>query len=125
MRQQDRFGLILEHLNRRSSVTVSMLAAHLGVSAASIRRDLQALETQQLLTRTHGGAVSSGVFYELPMRYRGGQQLEAKRAIARLAAQLLPTGAASVALNGGSTTTEVARALAGRTALRVVTNALN
>jgi DeoR family transcriptional regulator, aga operon transcriptional repressor len=125
MRQQDRFGVILEHLNRDSSVTVPILAAHLGVSAATVRRDLQALESQQLLTRTHGGAVSSGVLYELPMRYRGGRQLEAKRAIARVAAQLLPPGPASVALNGGSTTTEVARALAGRPALRVVTNALN
>ena len=125
MRQADRFGLILEQLNRDSSVTVPMLATQLGVSAATIRRDLQMLESQQLLTRTHGGAVSTGVLYELPMRYRGGQQLPAKRAIASLAAQMLPAGAVSIALNGGSTTTELARALAGRPLLRVVTNALN
>ena len=47
-----------------------------------MRRDLHLLEEQKLLTRTHGGAVASGVLYELPMRYRGGQHHDAKRAIA-------------------------------------------
>lgn len=125
MRQQDRLGLILDHLNRHGTVGVPELADQLAVSAATVRRDLQLLESQQLLNRTHGGAVSSGVLYELPMRYRGGQRQDAKRAIAQCAAQLLPSGAMSIALNGGSTTTEVARALAGRAGLRVVTNALN
>ena len=92
---------------------------------ASVRRDLQLLESQQLLTRTHGGAVSSGVLYELPMRYRGGQRHDAKRAIAKYAVGLLGKDVSSVGLNGGSTTTEVARALAVAPVLRVVTNALN
>jgi DeoR family transcriptional regulator of aga operon len=125
MRQQDRLGLILERLSQHNSVDVSDLAAELSVSQASVRRDLQLLESQQLLTRTHGGAVASGVLYELPMRYRGGQRHEAKRAIAKVAASLLEDDVTSVGLNGGSTTTEVARALASRTGLRVVTNALN
>ena len=65
------------------------------------------------------------MLYELPMRYRGGQRHDAKRAIAKYAVGLLGKDVTSVGLNGGSTTTEVARALAGRTGLRVVTNALN
>jgi DeoR family transcriptional regulator of aga operon len=125
MRQQDRLGLILERLSKQSSVDVGVLAQELSVSQASVRRDLQLLESQQLLTRTHGGAVSSGVLYELPMRYRGGQQHDAKRAIAKYAAGLLGQEVSSVGLNGGSTTTEVARALASHSGLRVVTNALN
>lgn len=125
MLQQDRLGLILEQLNRRGSVDVGELADTLKVSHASVRRDLQLLQSQQLLTRTHGGAVASGVLYELPMRYRGGQRHDAKRAIARCAVQLLAPEVASVGLNGGSTTTEVARALVSRPGLRVVTNALN
>ena len=125
MRQQDRLGLILERLNRESSVTVENLAVQLEVSQASVRRDLQLLESQQLLSRTHGGAVASGVLYELPMRYRGGHRQDAKRAIAKCAVQLLGPKVTSVGLNGGSTTTEVARVLASRTGLRVVTNALN
>ena len=125
MRQEDRLGMILERLSRQSSVGVPELAAELGVSPSSVRRDLQLLETQQLLTRTHGGAVASGVLYELPMRYRGGQRQPAKQSIARAAAALIGPDVVSVGLNGGSTTTEVARALAGRRGLRVVTNAVN
>jgi DeoR family transcriptional regulator of aga operon len=125
MRQQDRLGFILEQLSSQSSVDVADLSRELSVSQASVRRDLQLLESQQLLTRTHGGAVASGVLYELPMRYRGGRHHEAKRAIAKCTAGLLGPEVSSVGLNGGSTTTEVARALVAHTGLRVVTNALN
>ncbi|MDI5961139.1 DeoR/GlpR family DNA-binding transcription regulator [Streptomyces sp. SL13] len=125
MRQEDRLGSILRRLNEHGSVGVGALAEELAVSEASVRRDLQLLERQKLLTRTHGGAVASGVLYELPMRYRGGQNYEAKRAIAVRAAGLLPADIASVGLNGGTTNTEVGRALAERGNLRVVTNALN
>ena len=65
------------------------------------------------------------MLYELPMRYRGGQHHDAKRAIAAAAAALVGPEVSSVGLNGGTTTTEVARALSGRSGLRVVTNALN
>lgn len=104
---------------------VAALAGELAVSEASVRRDLRLLEERKLLTRTHGGAVASGVLYELPMRYRGGQNYEAKRAIAVRATALLPADTVSVGLNGGTTNTEVGRALADRGNLRVVTNALN
>ena len=125
MRQDVRLGLILQQLNENGSVGVAELADELDVSEASVRRDLHRLEQQNLLTRTHGGAVASGVLYELPMRYRGGQHHDAKRAIAAVAAQLVTPETNSVGLNGGTTTTEVARALSGRPGLRVVTNALN
>ena len=115
----------MQRLNEHGSVGVTGLAGELGVSEASVRRDLHLLETQKLLTRTHGGAVASGVLYELPMRYRGGQRYDAKRAIALRTVSLVPAEVASVGLNGGSTTTEVGRALASRSGLRVVTNALN
>jgi DeoR family transcriptional regulator of aga operon len=125
MRQEDRLGVILEQLNQHSSVGVPELARDLKVSQASVRRDLRLLEQQQLLTRTHGGAVASGVLYELPMRYRGGQRQDAKRAIAKRALELVATDVGSIGLNGGSTTTEVARALNFQHRIRVVTNALN
>src|ERR1700712_663205 len=102
MRQQGRLSSILEHLNEHGAVDVADLAGTLDVSQASIRRDLQLLESQQLLTRTHGGAVASGVLYELPMRYRGGQRQEAERAIAQVAVGLLSSDVASVALHGGA-----------------------
>jgi DeoR family transcriptional regulator of aga operon len=125
MRREDRLGIILQQLNESGSVGVDDLARQLKLSQASVRRDLHLLEQQQLLTRTHGGAVASGVLYELPMRYRGGQRYDAKRAIALWAAGLISADVRSVGINGGSTTTEVARALAARQGLRVVTSALN
>jgi len=125
MRQDVRLGLILQRLNESGSVGVTELAQELAVSEASVRRDLHRLEQQNLLTRTHGGAVASGVLYELPMRYRGGQHHDAKRAIAAAAVALVTPETQSVGLNGCTTTTEVARALTGRPGLRVVTNALN
>jgi DeoR family transcriptional regulator, aga operon transcriptional repressor len=125
MRQEDRLGVILDRLNSHGTVGVADLAADLAVSLASVRRDLQLLEDQHLLSRTHGGAVSTGVLYELPMRYRGGRHQEEKRQIAKAAAALVTDGVVSVALSGGTTTTEVARVLATRSGLKVVTNAIN
>jgi DeoR family transcriptional regulator, aga operon transcriptional repressor len=125
MRQEERMGLILEELAAGGSVCVAEIAAKLGVSTASIRRDLQLLEKQRLLSRTHGGAVANSTAYELPLRYRGGRHREEKRRIAAAAAAHVAGDVASVGLTGGTTTTEVARRLADRQGLTVVTNALN
>jgi len=125
MRQEERMGLILEELAADGSVGVAEIAAKLGVSTASIRRDLQLLEKQRLLSRTHGGAVANSTAYELPLRYRGGRRREEKRRIAAAAAARVVGDVASVGLTGGTTTTEVARRLADRQGLTVVTNALN
>ena len=97
----------------------------LGVSTASVRRDLQLLEEQHLLSRTHGGAVANTTVYELPLRYKGGRHKEEKRRIAIAAAARVDDTVATVGLTGGTTTTEVARVLADRVGLTVVTNALN
>jgi DeoR family transcriptional regulator of aga operon len=83
------------------------------------------LEDQRLLSRVHGGAVTHGVLYELPVRYRGGQRLEEKRRIAALAASRLPKGLLVLGLTGGTTTSEVAHCVSGRVDLTVITNALN
>ena len=123
MRQADRLSRILERLSAAGSVGVVDLADDLGVSAATVRRDLALLGDQRLLARTHGGAVAHGVLYELPLRYRSARHQEEKARIARCAAQLVPDGAA-VGMTGGTTTTEVARALSDRR-LTVVTNSLS
>jgi DeoR family transcriptional regulator of aga operon len=105
-------------------VSVAALATELGASAATIRRDLEMLEDQRLLTRTHGGAVAQGVLYELPLRYKTARHQEEKRRIALAAAARVTDGMA-IGLTGGTTTTEVARSLVDRQRLTVVTNALN
>jgi DeoR family transcriptional regulator of aga operon len=124
MRQAERVGAILEQLSERGSVSVADLAADLSVSPATIRRDLELLDDQRLLTRTHGGAVAQGVMYELPLRYKSARHQEEKRRIGLEAATRVADGEA-VGLTGGTTTTEVARVLVERQRLTVVTNALN
>lgn len=123
MSKTERLGRILELLAHDGTVTVSVLADELGVSEATVRRDLQALGDQRLLERSHGGAVAHGTAHELPVRYRTGRSDE-KRRIAQAAAELVTDGMA-IGLTGGTTTTEVARMLVLRQGLTVVTNALN
>ena len=124
MRQAERFAAIVERLSANGSVDVGDLAAELGVSAATVRRDLALMEDQRLLNRTHGGAVAHGVLYELPLRYRSARHQAQKARVARAVAGRIPDGSA-VGMTGGTTTTEVARALADRERLTVVTNSLS
>ena len=123
MHKSARLSAILERLASGGTVDVGALAEELSASPATIRRDLAALERQRLLARTHGGAVAHAVSYELPLRYKGIRFAEEKRRIAAAAAGTVTEGMA-VGLTGGTTATEVARALAGQR-LTIVTNALN
>jgi len=122
--QSERLSRILERLAENGSVAVAPLARDLSVSAATIRRDLELLDGQRLMTRTHGGAVARGLLYELPLRYKAARHQEEKLRIARAAASHVPE-AAAIGLTGGTTTTEVSRAIADRPGLTIVTNALN
>jgi DeoR family transcriptional regulator of aga operon len=124
MRQAERLAAVLERLSANGGVGVAELAAELGASPATVRRDLQLLEEQRLLSRTHGGAVAHGVLYELPLRYRSARFGEEKRRIAAAAAERVSEGMV-VGLTGGTTTTEVARALSDRRRLTIVTNSLS
>ncbi len=124
MHKSARLSAILAQLGTGGAVDVNGLAKELGASPATIRRDLATLERQRLLERTHGGAVAQAVSYELPLRYKGVRFAEEKRRIAAAAASRVAEGMA-VGLTGGTTATEVARALAGRPRLTIVTNALN
>jgi len=119
-----RLSAILDRLASGGTVDVGGLAKELAASQATIRRDLATLERQRLLQRTHGGAVAHAVSYELPLRYKGVRFAAEKRRIAAAAAGTVAEGMA-VGLTGGTTATEVARALADRPRLTIVTNALN
>ena len=124
MRRAERLSSILEMLATGGALDVGGLADDLGVSAATVRRDLQLLEEQRMLTRTHGGAVASDVSYELPLRYKAARHQTEKLRIAVEAATRVSDGAI-VGLTGGTTTTEVARSILDRRGITVVTNALN
>jgi DeoR family transcriptional regulator of aga operon len=128
-----RWNQILELLAADGQLQVEHAAAELGVSTATIRRDFDELASQQMLARIRGGAVARGVSYDLPLRYKSERHPSEKQRIAAVAARLVQPGQV-VGLNGGTTTTEVARALATRADLNgvtgthsitIVTNALN
>lgn len=135
MNRYERLNAILELVAARGRVDVEAIARELTVSPATIRRDLDHLAGQQFLTRTRGGAVAHSVAYDLPLRYKSARQATEKQRIGRGAAELVEPGMV-VGLNGGTTATEVARAIATRDDLRVarsgdlhavtiVTNAVN
>src|SRR5690606_19680813 len=106
---------------------VSVLAAssRFGVSEVTVRADMRALETEGLVRRVHGGALSvSGPARETPLETSAGRDANLKQAIGRRAAGLVRSGS-SVLLDVGSTTLAVARSLVDRTDLVdlvVVTN---
>src|SRR6202167_2278383 len=125
-----RWNALLDQMGTDGQLTVAEAAQALGVSQATIRRDMDQLARQQLVTRTRGGAITGHVSSDLPLRYKTARHAAEKQRIGRAAAALVDPGAA-VALNGGTTTSEVARALATRpdlaegTAAPAVTNAMN
>jgi DeoR family transcriptional regulator of aga operon len=133
MNRAERLSAVLDLLAEDNQVEVEQIIERLGVSAATARRDLDALAEQQLLTRTRGGAVAHSVAYDLPIRYKNQQNPTAKSAIARAASAMVPRGAV-IGLCGGTTATAIADALMSRAdimepaadpGLTVVTNALN
>src|SRR5258708_4287366 len=100
-------------LTDRGRISVEDAAERLDVSQATIRRDFDQLAQQQMITRTRGGAVVNGVSYDLPLRYKSAKHAPEKQRIGAMAASLVEP-ATVAGLTGGTTTTEVARALAAR-----------
>jgi DeoR/GlpR family transcriptional regulator of sugar metabolism len=115
---------ILELLQQQREVSVQALAVQFDVSPITIRRDLDTLEREGALTRTHGGAVvSSSSVIAFAFRERARDCTAEKVAIAQYVATVVQPGMTLV-LDTGTTTLEVARALVGVPRLRVLTSSL-
>ena len=108
----------------RGRVDVPSLARQFAVSPATIRRDLEALQEQRLVRRTHGGATIHAAFNDLPLSYKNTRDLAEKQRIARCAMAFVG-GAREIGTTGGTTVSQFAALLRGRADLTVVTNALN
>ncbi|MCW2622137.1 MAG: transcriptional regulator, DeoR family [Frankiales bacterium] len=105
-------------------VEVTDLAATFGVSAETVRRDLQALEAAGLLRRVHGGAIPTGrMAYEPALADRDATMTTEKERIAKAALPELE-GATSILLDAGTTTARLAELLPDDVELTVVTNGL-
>jgi DeoR/GlpR family transcriptional regulator of sugar metabolism len=121
----ERRHAILRALNAGGAVRVADLAAELDVSEMTVRRDLDALDAQNLLRKVHGGAVSRHNRGEEPRSSeKAGQQRAEKAAIAALAAESVEDGM-TIAISAGTTTTELARRLRYRSSITVVTNSIS
>lgn len=81
-----RLNTLLELVANDGQIDVHRAASVLEVSTATIRRDLDHLAQQQLVTRTRGGAVAHNVSYDLPLRYKAARRRsEKERDVLRLA----------------------------------------
>ena len=120
---EERRFRIREILSRERTVTASELIRTLDVTAATIRRDLAALEKEGVLVRSHGGAVSrtSGTNFQPSYEALGRSNRAEKQAIAREAERLILDGE-TVFLEGSTTVYELARRLLHRNRLTVITN---
>ena len=113
MSKQDRLSRILEIVVEKGSVDVETVAQELEVSTATIRRDFDSLAKKQLLSRTHGGAVATGGSLGIPLTYKVAKDDEVKQRIAAAAADMV-SRYDIIGINGGTTTTAVARAIVAR-----------
>ncbi len=118
----ERRNRIHEIVRTRGSVRVADLSERLGVSDITIRRDLEQLEQNGVLERTHGGAIySHRMRWEPPYTEKERIHREEKRQIGAAAAALVEDGE-TLLINSGSTTLRIFRHLAGRKNLRVITS---
>lgn len=104
--------------------SVEALAAEVGASPATIRRDITVLARQNAVSRAWGRVGRLGSLVEQPIGKRQLYYRVEKKRIATEAARLIPDGAV-VGLTGGTTTLAVAKAIASRERLTVVTNSLS
>jgi len=115
---------ILELLRQTTVLTVPQIARELGVSGATIRRDLQAMHERKLLQRVHGGATLHNPMHVEPLfQDKASLNTGAKEHIADVALSLVDDHDI-IYIDGGSTCLLLARRLEGKQDLTIVTNSL-
>jgi DeoR family transcriptional regulator, aga operon transcriptional repressor len=121
-RRQYIVGLARKH----GRVLVEELSESLGISRITIRKDLDHLQNQGLLHRTHGGALlpGDGALSDPSLQEKQGRHSKEKLRIAAAAANLVQEGQC-ILLDSGTTTTAIAKALKRFSHLTIITNAVN
>lgn len=131
MHASERESRILQAMYPTGFITYRELEAQLDASPATIRRDLARLELRRKIERVHGGAKLPGGAREgsdselvgTPFNLAITQNIEAKRAIGRAAAQLCSPGE-GIMIDGGTTTFQMCPHLDGLNC-QVLTNSLH
>lgn len=129
MLRPDRQSAILKSLNDRALdgsgvCRVADLAATLGVSGETVRRDIKLMAREGLVRKIHGGVGLPDQAREPAFRQRLRENAQAKKAIADYAAREVHDGD-TIMLDTGSTTAYVAEALLGHRDLTVMTNSVD
>jgi DeoR family fructose operon transcriptional repressor len=116
---------IQEYLSMHKIARTIDLCDLLETSEATVRRDLEWLEEEGILERTHGGAaLSQRMIFEPEYQHRVQLHPDQKRAIGALAAALIEPGDI-VFINSGTTTTQVIEQIPTHSEITVFTNNLN
>lgn len=124
LKKSERRRQILLELKLRPHVRISSLAERFHVSSETLRRDLNALAKDRLIDRAHGGASAPSRGHYPSLNERRSARVEERVRIATRAAATVEDGEA-VMIDSGSTTIELAKALAFRgVACTVITNSL-
>ncbi|MFJ8244905.1 DeoR/GlpR family DNA-binding transcription regulator [Peribacillus asahii] len=125
MLQEHRHQKIESFLKQHKAVKAAELASLLNVSIDTVRRDLETLEKKGTIKRVHGGAIlkqSNTTVLNKLFNEREVKNLENKQEVAALAVELIEEGQA-IALNGGTTTIEIAKVLVEKfQRLTIITN---
>ena len=132
MLQAERQNEILEYLRKNGRATTAELSDMLGVSATTIRTDLNQMDKDGLLTKTHGGALfkaSGKDERELTSRAyhvheRALENNTEKEAIANLAKEYVKDHMC-IFLDASSTAYTLGLKLTGYTQLTIITNGIN
>jgi DeoR/GlpR family transcriptional regulator of sugar metabolism len=122
--KEERQGRIRVMVEDQGRVFVQELSGYFNVSEATIRRDLEKLDGQGWVQRTHGGAMRvKRATREPPMLQRIDEQREEKQRIGQVAAALVKDGE-TIFLGSGTTVLEIARHFPEGLSLTVITNSL-
>ncbi len=123
---EERQTNIKEYIDREKHVTVHELSQYFNVSPSTIRNDLTLLESEGLIHRTHGGAVSINTIRVSEVKEpaeREETNSRFKNSIARMASKEVQDGD-TIGILGGSTSFTLVKALTDKQHLTIVTNDL-
>ncbi len=119
----ERIRIIKNYILENKQVEVSQLSQMLGVSEVTIRRDLEKLEREEFLTRTHGGAVLGSV-RELPVENTEVDFSQEHYEISKIAIRMINDGDV-IMLTNGDINLQIAKQLSSKSRVTVLTNDLN
>ena len=124
LKKDERFERIISELRAHPTVRISELAQTFGVSAETVRRDIDELSRRGIVDRTYGGASAHALAHEPAVNERYRDLVEERTRIGVRAAELVEPGDVLM-IDAGSTTTHFAQQLAATAAdLTVLTNCL-